>query len=105
MCGQLFLFILFYFLITCSAIFSELLRDVPELFSLVLELFDLVPELSEHPSCIGIVTKKVKRSSVVSCYPPLQDNHEEAPMKCLPTVCRYYLVRQKAYGWPTHAIQ
>lgn len=26
-------------------------------------------------------------------------------MKYLPNVCRYYLVRQKAYGWSTHAIQ
>ena len=44
---------------TVSILSSELLRDVPE-------LSDFVSELSEHPSCIGIVTKKVKRSSVVS---------------------------------------
>ena len=68
---------------TVSILSSELLRDVPELsdfvselsglvselFGLVPELFSLVPELFglfPQSSCIGIVTKKVRRTSVVS---------------------------------------
>ena len=61
---------------TVSILSSELLRDVPELSDfvselsgLVSELFGLVPELFglfPQSSCIGIVTKKVRRTSVVS---------------------------------------
>ena len=54
---------------TVSIHSSELLRDVPELSDFVSELSGLVSELFglfPQSSCIGIVTKKVRRTSVVS---------------------------------------